>query len=90
LKVKADSTKRLMLKKLLLMAIENEWISDPGFRHLENPSDSNEWCKSIYDDLPDLRNNQAHGLTFLVGDCLHHVRICADFINQLFPARKKT
>lgn len=85
LKVKASSPKRLMLGELLRMAVNKGWISDSGFRHLNNPGENNEWCKSLENVLRNLRNSQAHGSTLLVGDCLHHVRVCADFINQLFP-----
>ena len=90
LKVKANSSKRLMLGELLAMAVEKGWISDSGFRHIENPDKSNAWCKSLSDVLRKLRNTQAHGSTLLVGDCLHHVRVCADFINQLFPGDENT
>jgi hypothetical protein len=90
LKLKANSSKRLMLGKLLRMAIDNGWISDSGFRHIEDPSENNEWCKSLEDVLGNLRNSKAHGSTLLVGDCLHHVRFCADFINQLFPDQAAT
>ncbi|WP_227664188.1 hypothetical protein [Marinobacter salarius] len=90
LKLKANSTKRLMLGNLLHMAVENEWISDSGFRHIQEPSDSNDWCKKLPEIMRNLRNSQAHGSTLLVGDCLHHVRVCADFINQLYPDRPAT
>lgn len=90
LKIKANSGRSLMLKRLLAMAIEENWISDSGFRHLESPSKDNSWCKTMLDGIPHLRNSQAHGSTFLVGDCLHHIRVCADFINQLFPSQQNT
>ena len=88
LRLKADSSKLLMLGDLLLMAIENNWISDSGFRHIENPNKNNEWCKSLGGTLRKLRNWQAHGSTLLTGDWVHHVRVCADFINQLFPVQE--
>ena len=36
--------------------------------------------------MPSLRNSKAHGSSMLVGDCLNHISVCADFVNQLFPA----
>ena len=37
------------------------------------------------DVMSDLRNSKAHGSSMLLGDCLHHISSCADFVNQLFP-----
>lgn len=85
LKVKANPKKRVMLRNLVRLAVDKGWVSDSGFRHIEKTGSGNEWCRSLPDVLADLRNGQAHGSTFLAGDCLHHVRVCADFINQLFP-----
>lgn len=84
LKLKVKPEKHMMLAKLLRVALANGWVSDVGFRHIENPSPDNEWCKAMLKGIPDLRNSQAHGSSMLVGDCLHHIAVCADFINQLF------
>ena len=84
LRLKANSTKRLMLKSLVKLAIKENWIADAGFRHIKNPSPDNKWCKSMVKTIPSLRNSQAHGSNKLVGDCLHHISVCADFVNQLF------
>ncbi|WP_319525700.1 hypothetical protein [uncultured Desulfosarcina sp.] len=89
LKLRANCMKRLGLRALLKKAVKNNWISDSGFRHLKNPSEENEWCKALLNILPDLRNSQAHGSNLLVDDFIHHIRCCADFINQLFPHNKK-
>jgi len=86
LRLKVNSKKRLMLKALIELAIKEQWITDAGFRHIDNPSAKNEWCKSMIKVIPSLRNSKAHGSTMLVGDCLHHISSCADFINQLFPS----
>lgn len=85
LRLKAKPKGRKMLKALLNHALSQGWISDKGFCHIKNPSPSNEWCKSMVEAIPSLRNSKAHGSTMLVGDCLHHISTCADFINQLFP-----
>lgn len=90
LRIKANSRQRLMLRKLLQLAIQNEWIQDKGFRHLKNPGNSMEWSKSLIKVIPSLRNSQAHGSVLLEPDCLHHISVCADFLNQLFPQRKST
>jgi hypothetical protein len=86
LKLKVKPEKRMMLGKLLCVALHNEWISDAGFRHIENPSPDNEWCKEMLKGIPHLRNSQAHGSSMLEGNCIHHIAVCADFINQLFPS----
>lgn len=86
LRLRARPPKRTMLKALIRQAVSQGWISDSGFRHIKSPSPDNDWCKSMIDVIPGLRNSQAHGSNMLVGDCLHHISTCADFINQLFPA----
>lgn len=85
LRLRVKSNKRMMLKALINHAVSQRWISDAGFRHITSPSSSNEWCKSMVDAIPNLRNSQAHGSSMLVGDCLHHISSCTDFVNQLFP-----
>lgn len=85
LATKANSEKSLSFKQLMGLAIQNEWIRDSGFRHIKDPSPNNEWCKSMVKTIPNLRNPQAHSPGLLVGDCLHHITTCADFINQLYP-----
>lgn len=87
LTLKEGSSEHLMLGKLLRLAVKRGWISDAGFRHIENPSVSSEWCKSLQQNMRSLRNSQAHGTPLLIGDCLQHIQICADFVNQLFPSR---
>ena len=84
LKIRANSDKKLMLKKLLAKAVEEKWIIDSGFRHIENPDEENSYCKSLIKTLPDLRNAAAHGQSFLLPDCVGHIEKCADFVNQLF------
>ena len=90
IKLKAQPKKKLMLRALIKLAVNQGWVNDAGFRHLDNPSPDNQWCKSMIDVIPDLRNSQAHGSNMLVGDCLHHISSCADFVNQLFPNAKNT
>jgi hypothetical protein len=89
LRVKTNPQKPMMLKALINHAVAQRWISDSGFRHIKTPSPVNEWCKSMVETIPSLRNSKAHGSTILVGDCLHHISSCADFINQLFPCKQK-
>lgn len=85
LAVKANTVKELSFKQLLGLALKEGWISDAGFRHILNPSPENPWCKSLVKLIPSLRNPLAHNPEMLTGDCLHHISVCADFINQLFP-----
>lgn len=90
LRIKANSNKRLMLHRLLDLAISNKWISDEGFRHLNGSKDSLEWCESLKTIMPNLRNSQAHGSTLLEPDCIHHIFVCADLLNQLYPKKFKS
>ncbi len=71
-------------KQLLCRAVEKGWISDKGFRHLSQPSDTNEYSKTLIDVLPHLRNDAAHGSNMLTPDCVGHLEKCVDFINQLY------
>lgn len=86
LRLRVAPKKRMMFKALLNHAVSQRWIKDSGFRHIEDPSSDNAWCKSMVTVMADLRNSKAHGSSMLVGDCLHHISSCADFVNQLFPA----
>ncbi len=85
LRIKTNPKKKMMFRALMNHAVSKRWIKDSGFRHIDNPSPDNEWCKSMVDVMSDLRNSKAHGSSMLVGDCLHHISSCADFVNQLFP-----
>lgn len=84
LKIKANTDKKLMLNKLLTKAVEEKWIIDSGFRHINNPDKENSYCRSLIDTLPKLRNAAAHGESLLLPDCVGHIEKCADFVNQLF------
>lgn len=89
LRIKVNSNNIKMLHALLKVAIENEWITDKGFRHLNNPQDGNQYCQSLSKVLPSLRNKQAHGSTMLDPWCLTSITICADLINQIFSEKHK-
>lgn len=88
LKLRDGSGERLMLRKLLSKAVSEGWICDRGFRHLSNPSSNNDYCKSLIDLIPSMRNTFAHGTNQLTPYVIDHLTICADLINQLFPTPK--
>jgi hypothetical protein len=72
------------LAALLKKAVSAGLLKDSGFRHLEDPDPSNPYCRTLLEVLPRLRNESAHGSTFLTPDCVGHIEKCADLINQLF------
>ena len=72
------------LRKLIARAIKQGWIADAGFRHIEQPQPGNPYCAALVDVLPKLRNEAAHGSSYLMHECLDHLEKCADFVNQLF------
>lgn len=80
-----QKNRHLMLRKLLTHAVDKGWVTDGGFRHIDNPSSANEWCRSMINVISSLRNSQAHGSNSLVPDFYHHICVCADFLNQLYP-----
>jgi len=86
LRIRVKSKKWMALNNLVEYAVAQGWITDSGFRHIENSNPNNEWCKHLAKTISSLRNSKAHGSSMLDGDCLHHITLCADFINQLFPA----
>ncbi|SFV88990.1 FIG00535739: hypothetical protein [hydrothermal vent metagenome] len=85
LRLRTKSKRRMTYKQLINHAVSQRWISDAGFRHINNPKPDNSWCKAMIEIAPSLRNSKAHGTTFLVNSCTREISICADFINQLFP-----
>lgn len=87
LRIRAGSTERLMLRKLLTKAVNEGWICDERFRHLANPSATNDYCKSLVDLIPSMRNEFAHGTNQLTPYITDHLTICADLVNQLFPTK---
>lgn len=85
LRLKVQPKKHVGLRVLLSKAVDEGWICDAGFRHLDTDEPGNEWCKEMVDVIPKMRNSKAHGSTMIMGDCLHYICVCADFLNQLYP-----
>lgn len=85
LRLKANSVKKMMLNDLVKKAVNEGWISDAGFRIIENPKVENPYCNTLIKLLPRLRNESAHGSDHLTPDSIGHLEVCADFVNQLFP-----
>ena len=75
--------KKTAFKNLLRKAVDTGILQDKGFRNASN-DDNNPYCKSLIDVLPSLRNESAHGTSLLNHDCVRHLEICADLVNQLF------
>lgn len=82
--------KRLNSKKsfkyLIRRAVNEGLVRDEGFTvtaHRE-PSEKT-YVETLIEVMPELRNSLAHGSNMLHNNSLSSLRICADFINQLFP-----
>lgn len=84
LRHRAGNPKGKTLRPLLKLAISEGWIRDSGFRHIENPTAENPYCRSLIDILPDLRNESAHGSTNLTPGTVWYLERCADLVNQLY------
>ncbi len=82
-----ENGQRLGFKRLLRKAVASGLIKDIGFSHIadnvENP-ESTVYTERLPDQMPDLRNNLAHGSCTLHPYSEINLQICADFINQLF------
>ena len=70
-------------KNLLRKAVDTGILRDKGFRNASDDHD-NPYCRSLIDVLPSLRNESAHGTSLLDHNCVSHLEICADLVNQLF------
>ena len=57
---------------------------------MPEPAMIREYCDVLVRMIPQLRNDLAHGSSFLWEKGASHVRICAELINQLFPAPPKS
>ncbi len=73
-------------KHLIRRAVDEGLIKDEGFAIADHRSLSKtSYVETLVDVMPKLRNELAHGSTMLHNNSLASLRICADFINQLFP-----
>lgn len=91
------------LKKLLETAVERRWISDSGFKYYRsgaitdmsddgkdsNPDTKNvqEYCRTLVETMPFIRNELAHGSGTLHPNGSTTLAIVADLINQLFETK---
>jgi hypothetical protein len=90
-------------KGLLRMAVNQGWISDEGFSHIEfarmqaigNMLAANReqrriktYCQALMETLPHFRDELAHGSSMLHNEGAIYLAICAELINQLFEVPK--
>ncbi|MFQ5715371.1 MAG: hypothetical protein ACE5GU_15210 [Candidatus Scalinduaceae bacterium] len=89
-------------KKLLKLAVKKKWINEKGFSHIKvnddiskenhliekDNTEAHNYCDALVEAMPKLRNALAHGNDMLHNRGYLSVRICADFINQLFSESK--
>ena len=80
----------LMLRQLLTLANQKNWLQDSMFRHIKEPDEDNSYCHSLEKILPQQRNESAHGIPPLVWDYIGHIERCADLVNQLFSRLPKS
>jgi hypothetical protein len=87
LKIRIDDPKVRGLCKLIKKAIDKGLIKDRHFSHIKGQVTNPEsicYVEQLPEIIPDLRNDVAHGSTMLYPSSIMNLRICADFINQLF------
>ncbi|SNC74479.1 hypothetical protein SAMN04487881_2380 [Marinobacter sp. es.048] len=84
LKLKFDK-ENWSFPKLIRKAISRGWIKDSGFSHIEvDPEDDTKYVRKMIGILPSLRNSAAHGSNGLHQNAVGHIKICSEWINQLF------
>ena len=72
-------------KQLIRTAIDAGLIKDEGFAIVAHREPSPQsYVETLVDVMPKLRNTLAHGSHMLHNNALSSLRICADFINQLY------
>lgn len=91
-----------MFKGLVKKAVDEGWVKDEGFSHIHNQSKLNSssdygigissqqvrsYTETLIESLPFIRNELAHGSSTLHPDGAFSVRLCAEFINQLFTEK---
>ena len=77
---------RSSFKVLIRRAVDEGRIQDEGFAVAKTRENTEErYVETLVRVMPDLRNKLAHGSNMLHNSGLSSLRICADFINQLFP-----
>jgi hypothetical protein len=109
LKIKAGidiySSKRTpSFKTLLKRAVNEKWITDEGFSHIQSErlqaigtsltegTEENElrtYCDALREVLRYFRNELAHGSNMLHNRGGAYMKICAELINQLFDAPQR-
>lgn len=73
------------LPKLIKKAISRGWVKDSGFSHVEvDPENPTRYVSKMIETLPDLRNSAAHGSNNHHQNAVGHIKICSEWINQLF------
>jgi hypothetical protein len=78
------------LPKMIKKAISRGWIKDSGFSHVAvDPNDPSKYVRKMVEILPGLRNSAAHGSSSLSQNAVGHLKICSEWVNQLFGHETK-
>ncbi|RJG19294.1 hypothetical protein D4A39_00015 [Alcanivorax profundi] len=78
--------KQAPFPRLIRAAISRGLVMDKGFSHIKTMSDKDptEYCRTLANIMPKLRNSLAHGGSALHPGSLSTLIICAEFINQIY------
>lgn len=102
LKERFKPRKKTSFRELVKLAIEQGLVKDEGFSHIRERSELDEYIEqevgiesqdiksyteTLIKAMPYLRNELAHGSRMLHPNGASLVRICAEFINQLFSEK---
>lgn len=103
LKERFKPTEKQSFKSLVKLAIKHGLVKDEGFSHInvrpgldENTEqkvnsaslETKSYSEILTENIPSLRNELAHGSRTLHPNGVTTVRICSEFINQLFPEKE--
>ena len=98
LREKLKANKKASFKSLIQMAVEKGFVKDEGFSHIQSKGNEplrpgedemqepvKSYCEGLVTSIPYLRNQLSHGSSMLHLSGELSVKLCADFINQLYP-----
>lgn len=87
--LKSRLGRRASFKRLIEIAVNEGLVRDEGFSNVESRSGKfdSSYVHTLIEVMPRLRNDLAHGTAMLHNQGLASLKICADFINQLFPSQ---
>jgi len=91
IKLKQENNDSIGLFDLIVMSVKRNLIKDKHFSHIREhltDPESTSYVEQLPELISNFRNDYAHGSMTLYDGPIMNLRICADFINQIFDTTK--